>query len=89
MNANSNINNYFIRGSTEDVQSSVEEVASTRGIEVNQQTKIKLILVIVTRNIFYQILNGQVTWNEKKKDTTLSIAPKMVGNKREPTYQQN
>ena len=39
MNANSNTNTDFIRGSTEDVQSSVEEVASTRGIEENQQNR--------------------------------------------------
>ena len=89
MNANSNNNTDFIRDSIENVQSNVEEVASTRDIEEHQQSENETDFVNSDSEYNYLDTDLSSDVNQKKKDPTLSIAPKPVESKRKPTYQQN
>ena len=89
MNANSNNNTDFIRGSIENVQSNVEEVASTRDIEEHQQSESETDFVNSDSEYIYSDTDLSSDVNQKKKDPTLSIAPKPVESKWKPTYQQN
>ena len=89
MNANPNNNTDFIRDSIENVQSHVEEVASTLDIEEHQQSESETDFVNSDSEYIYSDTDLSSDVNQKKKDPTLSIAPKPVESKRKPTYQQN
>ena len=89
MNANSNNNTDFIRDSIENVQSNVEEVASTRDIEEHQQSENETDFVNSDSEYIYSDTDLPSDVNQKKKDPTLSIAPTPVESKRKPTYQHN